>query len=126
MWAGNWKPGAEAKPVANWGALLGACLPMFPIVALGLSGFELTLMAMPLVRGRPNDNPENPRGQIRNTRILLVVAAATMSVYLLASTLVTTVLIPPGSQLVDGQAKYRALAYLAHGGPLADGERRAQ
>ena len=80
VWAGNWKPGAEARPVANWGALLGACLPLFPIVALGLSGFELTLMAMPLVRGRSDDTTENPRGQIRNTRILLVVAAATMSV----------------------------------------------
>ena len=45
-----------------------------------------------------------------------------MSAYLLASTLVTTVLIPPGAQLADGQAKYRALAYLAHGGTLADGE----
>ena len=72
VWAGNWKPGAEAKPVADWGGLLGACLPMFPVVALGLSGFELALMAMPLVRGRPDDNPAHPRGQIRNTRILLV------------------------------------------------------
>ena len=116
VWAGNWKPGAEAKPAGDWYSLLGACLPMFPVVALGLSGFELTLMAMPLVRGRSDDNPERPRGQIRNTRILLVVAALSMAVYLLASTFVTTVLIPPGAQLVDGQAKYRALAYLAHGG----------
>ena len=122
VWAGNWKPGTEAKPVANWGALFGACLPMFPIVALGLSGFELTLMAMPLVRGRPDDKPEHPRGQIRNTRLLLVVAALSMSMWLLASTLVTTVLIPPGAQLTDGQAKYRALAYVAHGGALADGQ----
>jgi hypothetical protein len=100
---------------------MGACLPMFPLVALGLSGFELTLMAMPLVRGRPDDNPDRPRGTIRNTRILLVVAAVSMSVWLLASTLVTTVLIPSGAQLNGGAAKYRALAYLAHGGPLATG-----
>ena len=52
---------------------------MFPFVALGLSGFELTLMAMPLVRGRADDKPENPRGQIRNTRILLAVATVSMS-----------------------------------------------
>jgi hypothetical protein len=45
-----------------------------------------------------------------------------MSVWLLTSTLVTTVLIPPGAQLTDGQAKYRALAYLAHAGTLADGQ----
>src|SRR5262249_39216032 len=89
---------------------------------LGLSGFELTLMAMPLVRGRPDDDPQKPRTVIRNTRFLLTAAALTMSVYLLASTLVTTVLIPPEAQLTEGQAKYRALAYLAHGGPLSDGQ----
>ena len=122
VWAGNWKPGEAAQPVANWGELLGACVPLFPALTLGLSGFELTLMAMPLVRGRPDDDPVKPRGQIRNTRLLLLAAAVTMSAYLLASTLVTTVLIPPGAQLIDGQAKYRALAYLAHGGPLADGQ----
>ena len=49
VWAGNWKPGVEAKPVADWGVLLAACVPLFPALALGLSGFELTLMAMPLV-----------------------------------------------------------------------------
>jgi hypothetical protein len=121
VWAGNWKPGAQSNPVADWGGLFGACVPLFPAVALGLSGFELTLMAMPLVRGKPGDDPERPRGQIRNTRILLAAAAVSMSGWLLASTLVTTVLIPPGAQLAEGQAKYRALAYLAHGGALSDG-----
>ncbi len=122
VWAGNWKPGATPHPVANWGDLFIACLPLFPAVALGLSGFELTLMAMPLVRGRVDDHPEHPRGQIRSTRFLLLVAALSMSTYLLGSTLVTTVLIPPGAQLTDGQAKYRALAYLAHGGQLSNGQ----
>src|SRR5262249_44768694 len=28
VWAGNWKPGADPRPVANWGALVGACLPV--------------------------------------------------------------------------------------------------
>ena len=70
VWSGNWKPGEQAQPVSNWGGLLGACVPLFPALALGLSGFELTLMAMPLVRGKPDDNPAKPRGQIRNTRIV--------------------------------------------------------
>ena len=122
VWAGNWKPGVEGKPSGDWGALLGACVPLLPALCLGLSGFELTLMSMPLVRGRKDDAPEKPRGVIRNTRVLLAVAAVTMSSYLLTSTLVTTVLIPPAAQTVNGQAKYRSLAYLAHGGALADGQ----
>ena len=79
-------------------------------------------MAMPLVRGRDTDTAEKPRGVIRNTRFLMVIAAVTMSSYLLTSTLVTTVLIPPAAQEVNGQAKYRSLAYLAHGGTLSDGQ----
>lgn len=122
VWAGNWKPGVEAKPSGDWGALLGACVPLLPALCLGLSGFELTLMAMPLVRGKKGDTVEKPRGVIRNTRVLLTVAAVTMSSYLLTSTLVTTVLIPPSAQEVNGQAKYRSLAYLAHGGALSDGQ----
>ncbi len=121
VWAGNWKPGVEAKPSGDWGALLGACIPLLPALCLGLSGFELTLMAMPLVRGKKGDDPEKPRGVIRNTRLLLALAAVTMSAYLLTSTLVTTILIPPAAQ-VNGQAKYRSLAYLAHGGGLPDGQ----
>jgi hypothetical protein len=120
VWNGRWHPADEARPV-GWGGIVEACLPLFPYLALGLSGFELTLMAMPLVRGQPTDTPENPRGRIRRTRLLLVVAALTMSLYLLASTLLTTVLIPARALVTNGQAKYRALAYLAHGGHLSDG-----
>jgi len=126
VWSGNWRPSTEPKPVEGWGGLILACLPLFPYLALGLSGFELTLMAMPLVRGKPGDDPENPRGRIRRTRLLLVVAALTMSAYLLASTLIATVLIPAGAHATEGQAKYRALAYLAHGGTLADGTPAAE
>jgi len=122
VWTGNWKPGAHVRPATDWGVLLGTCIPLLPALCLGLSGFEFTLMAMPLVRGRASDSPENPRGVIRNTRILLAVAAITMSCYLLTSTLVTTVLIPPAAHDVNGQAKYRSLAYLAHGGALTDGQ----
>ena len=122
--AGNWGAGQPARTEAGnlsaWD-LLRACVPLFPYLALGLSGFEMTLMAMPLIRGRADDSPDRPRGRIRMTRVLLVVAALTMCTYLLASTLLTTVLIPPAAQTTDGQAKYRSLAYLAHGGTLADG-----
>ena len=121
--AGNWKPDADAKPLTSTRELFLACVPLFPYLALGLSGFELTLMAMPLIRGKKDDDEENPRGRIRNTRRLLVVAAATMAFYLLASSLVTTVLIPPAAMATDGQAKHRALAYFAHGGALTDGAR---
>ncbi|HEY1192485.1 MAG TPA: hypothetical protein VGE74_32980, partial [Gemmata sp.] len=122
VWAGNWKPGAGARAAGDWGALLGACVPLVPALCLGLSGFEFALMAMPLVRGRGADEPGRARAVVRNTRFLLVLAAVSMSAYLLASTLVTTVLIPPGAQEASGRAKYRALAYLAHGGALSDGQ----
>ncbi len=121
VWNGNWHETETPRAVGGWGGLLAACVPLFPYLALGLSGFELTLMAMPLVRGKPNDDPAQPRGRIRRTRFLLVVAALTMTTYLLASTLMTTVLIPAKALTTNGQAKYRALAYLAHGGTLSDG-----
>jgi hypothetical protein len=77
---------------------------------------------MPLVRGSSADQPDRPKGHVRNTRYLLTVAAVSMSAYLLVSTLVTSILIPPRAQVTEGEAKYRALAYLAHGGQLADGQ----
>lgn len=119
--AGTWKPGDVAQPLVGWWPLVVASIVLFPNLALGLSGYELALTSMPLVRGGRGEKSAEPRGRIRNTRLLLITAALGMSVLLLTSTLVTTILIPPEAQTADGQAANRALAYLAHGGPLAHG-----
>ena len=91
--------------------MLAFALLLFPKLALGLSGFETGVALMPLVRGeRAGDIP----GRIRNTKKLLASAALIMSVLLMGSSVVTTLLIPPGEFQVGGQASGRALAYLAH------------
>ncbi|MCC7423254.1 MAG: hypothetical protein IT428_23505 [Planctomycetaceae bacterium] len=96
-------------------------LAMFPFAVLGLSGFELSMAVAPMVRGRPEDTPEAPRGRIRNMRKLLVTATVLMSLWLFGAVLVTAVLVPHQALLKDGAAVHRALAYLAHGGTLVDG-----
>ena len=107
--------------VATWWPVVAVCVVLFPKMALGMSGYELALTTMPLVKGDKADTAANPRGRIRNTRIMLAMIAIVMSVYLLSSTLVTTILIPEIAFKTDGQAENRALAYLAHGGKLVDG-----
>jgi len=87
---------------------------LFPKLALGLSGFETGVAVMPLVQGEPGDNPARPIGRIRNTNKLLTTAALIMSVALVASSVITTVLIPPAAFNAGGEAYGRALAYLAH------------
>jgi hypothetical protein len=94
--------------------MIGASLLVFPRLALGLSGFETGVGMMPLVRGDPDDDPERPAGRIRNTRKMLTVAALIMSFYLVTTSFVTTVLIPPEEFEAGGSANGRALAYLAH------------
>ncbi len=95
--------------------MLAAAALLFPRLALGLSGFETGVAVMPLVRGDAGDSEDAPLGRIRNTRKLLVTAALIMSGFLIASSIVTTLLIPPEAFAVDGPANGRALAYLAHG-----------
>jgi hypothetical protein len=107
----------QADLVATHGspfAMLGVALLLFPKLALGLSGFETGVAVMPLVRGDPSDSPEQPAGRIRNTRKLLRTAALIMSVFLIGSSLCTTLLIPPEAFRAGGEANGRALAYLAH------------
>jgi hypothetical protein len=96
-------------------AMAGVAILVFPKLALGLSGFETGVAVMPLVRGAPGDTEVDPAGRVRNTRKLLVTAAVTMSVFLVASSLVTTVLIPIEEFQPGSKANGRALAYLAHG-----------
>jgi hypothetical protein len=70
---------------------------------------------MPLIEGDELDKQqEKPYGRIRNTRKLLVSAAAIMSVLLLISSFVSTLLIPPAAYRDGGPANGRAIAYLAH------------
>jgi amino acid transporter len=96
------------------GGMLGTAVLAFPLLVLGLSGFETGVSMMPLVRAEGRSDQERLAVRIRNTRRLLTTAAAVMSVYLLSTTLVTTLLIPPAEFEAGGQASGRALAYLAH------------
>ncbi|CAN5175744.1 APC family permease [soil metagenome] len=94
--------------------MLGVSLLLFPKLALGLSGFETGVAVMPQVRGYTNDTEENPAGRIQKTHKLLSTAALIMSVYLLTSSVVTTLLIPAEAFEPGHEANGRALAYLAH------------
>jgi uncharacterized membrane protein len=87
---------------------------LFPRLALGLSGFETGVTMMPLIQGCPTDSYRHPTCRIRNTHKLLASAAAIMSVFLLTSSLTTTLLIPHEAFAEGGPANSRALAYLAH------------
>jgi len=93
---------------ANWWGMIAVCLLLFPRLALGLSGFETGVAVMPLISG------ETIEKRIRNTQKLLATAAGVMSVFLIATSFVTTVLIPAKEFADGGQANGRAMAYLAH------------
>lgn len=103
----QWKQTLFAQH-SNWLGMLGLSLLLFPKLALGLSGFETGVAVMPLIAG------EDLAGRIRNTRKLLDTAAIIMSVFLIATSIVTTLLIPPAAFAEGGAANGRAMAYLAH------------
>lgn len=122
---GLWTLAARPEFVPRWTAalttnhasplmMIAAALIVFPKLALGLSGFETGVAVMPLVRGAPGDDAARPAGRIINAKRMLRAAALIMSVLLIASSLVTTLLIPPDAFANGGPAAGRALAYLAH------------
>ncbi len=103
----HWKHALLAYHGSPW-AMLGVSLIFFPKLALGLSGFETGVAVMPLVKG------EDLAQRIRNTRKLLAAAAIIMSIFLIATSVVTTLLIPAYQFQNGGAANGRAVAYLAH------------
>jgi hypothetical protein len=95
-------------------AMVALALLVFPKLALGLSGFETGVAVTTHVEGDPGDTGMRPLGRIRHTRRMLAAAAFIMSFYLVASSLVTTWLIPAADFEAGGPASGRALAFLAH------------
>jgi hypothetical protein len=89
-------------------SIIGLSALLFPRLALGLSGFETGVAVMPLIEC------ENLDARISNTRRLLKTAALIMSVFLMATSIVTTLLIPAADFQEGGPANGRAMAFLAH------------
>jgi hypothetical protein len=115
-------PGGIAEFRAEAGTLglvLLLALHAFPPMAIGLSGFELSMASAPLVRGSADD-PEYLRGRIRRTRLLMLVAAVLMCLLVLSSVFVVALLVPETAIGEGDSVKHRALAYLAHGERFAN------
>ena len=86
--AGNYH--LHHAPISGSGpwVVLGIACIVFPKLALGMSGFETGVLQIHLMEGT-KDDPTNAAARIANTRKLLVSAALIMSVFLIASSLVT-------------------------------------
>ncbi|GAA3453040.1 amino acid transporter [Dactylosporangium matsuzakiense] len=109
----NWTHALTQEHGGGFGLLLPALIA-FPSLVLGLSGFETGVSMMPLVAAAGTTAEERRASRLANTKKLLTVAAGIMSVYLIATSFITTVLIPHKEFEDGGAASGRALAYLAH------------
>lgn len=115
----NWWLNLTATHSSPW-MMIAIALVVFPKLALGLSGFETGVAVMPQIRNAAGDTEANPRGRIMGAKKLLMTAALTMSVFLVFSSVVTTLLIPAPEFQPGGAANGRALSFLAHA-MLGDG-----
>jgi hypothetical protein len=109
----NWTHALTAGR-GGWTGVIGPAVLAFPLLVLGLSGFETGVSMMPLIAVDGQTARARTRSRVANTRKLLTTAAVIMSVYLVATSLVTTILIPDKEFQAGGAANGRALAYLAH------------
>lgn len=109
----RWTDALTAGGLGFDGLVLPA-IAAFPLLALGLSGFETGVSMMPLVAADGEDDEQRLASRVRNSRKLLTTAALIMSGYLVATSFVTTLLIPAAEFEAGGKANGRAMAYLAH------------
>jgi hypothetical protein len=72
---GEWEAPHALDNGFGWLSLAFLALVFFPQLALGLSGFEMSLILMPQVKADGPDRLTRHRARIRNTRRVLVVAA---------------------------------------------------
>lgn len=116
--AGFWQLATHPVLLGEWATTLNAQHPhpvgmavlsliVFPKLALGLSGFETGVSVMPLIRSQ--SLPQ----RIKRARRLVTTSAVIMSLYLLATSLLVTTLIPTDQFGAGGSADGRALAWLA-------------
>jgi hypothetical protein len=103
----DWRQALYAQH-GNVLAMVGVSLVLFPKLALGLSGFETGVTVMPLIEG------SDLHSRIANTRKLLRTAAIIMSIFLMLTSITSTLLIPAAAFQAGGPANGRAIAYLAH------------
>lgn len=96
------------------GHMIAASLLLFPKLALGMSGFETGVAVMPLIKSSRSDDPENPTDRIVQAKKMLLSAALIMAMFLMVSSIASTVLIPAEEFKDGGDANGRAISYLAH------------
>jgi hypothetical protein len=121
-WRARVLDGADAGLGALTAIRLGfQSTALLPKMALAVSGFELSMVVMPLIWAGAGRHHCSQAARVRNTRKLILAAAGVMSLLLLGSALLVTTVIPAEELGPQGHAANRALAYLAHGGRMRNG-----
>lgn len=114
FWQQWWNRADHQTATGIEGAVVMLLL-VFPQLALGISGFELSMTATPLIYGGSGDEEVQKRRRIRRARWMLCALTLIMGVFLIGATLVTTIQIEPSQFTTEKGAQHRALAFLAHG-----------
>lgn len=111
----NWWNQTQRHTMAGSQGLIVLMLLIFPQLALGISGFELSMTTTPLISGEPGNEVEQKRHRIRRARWMMFWLTIIMAVFLLATTIASTLAIPLSKFTTERDAQHRAMAFLAHG-----------